>query len=222
MKRIVILISGRGSNMQALVHALRQPVTAAEVVAVISDVATAPGLAWAEQQALATACAPRRARAERAAFEAELSAAIDAHAPDLIVLAGFMRVLSPAFIERYPDRIINVHPSLLPAFEGLNTHRRALETGVLVHGCTVHGVDAELDRGPPLMQAVVPVLPDDDETRLSERVLAFEHRILPATVRAWASGDLSWQGRRVRRAPGVPRILLHPSLHSSLIDSSHP
>ena len=179
MKRIVILISGRGSNMEALLKA-RLP---AEIVAVISNESAAKGLATAQAQGIATAVVPHRAFAGRAAFDAALAAEIDRHQPDWIVLAGFMRVLTEPFVARYLGRMVNIHPSLLPSFPGLHTHQRALDAGVRIHGCTVHFVTSGLDSGPIIIQAAVPVLPDDTEDSLAARVLAQEHRIYPQAVR---------------------------------------
>ena len=180
MKKIVILISGRGSNMQAILEA-RLPLS---VAAVISNDATASGLITAQKHGVATRVVDHRAHADRAAFDTALAAAIDEYAPDLLVLAGFMRILTADFVGHYRDRILNIHPSLLPAFTGLHTHRRALEAGVKVHGCSVHFVTPELDHGPIVAQAAVPVLDDDSEDTLAARVLAQEHRIYPQAV-AW-------------------------------------
>ena len=179
MKKIVILISGRGSNMQAILEA-RLPVT---VAAVISNEPQAGGLAIARRHGIETAVVEHRAHVNRAAFDAALAAKIDAYAPDLIVLAGFMRILTDDFVNRYGGRLINIHPSLLPSFAGLNTHRRALEAGVKVHGCTVHFVTPRLDHGPIVIQAAVPVADGDSEESLAARVLAEEHRIYPQAVR---------------------------------------
>lgn len=179
MKRIVILISGRGSNMEALLKA-RLP---AEIVAVISNEPAAKGLATAQAQHIATAVVPHRAFADRAAFDAALAAEIDRHQPDLIALAGFMRVLTEPFVARYLGRMVNIHPSLLPSFPDLHTHQRALDAGVRIHGCTVHFVTPGLDSGPIIIQAAVPVLPDDTEDSLAARVLAQEHCIYPQAVR---------------------------------------
>jgi phosphoribosylglycinamide formyltransferase-1 len=185
-KTLVILISGRGSNMEALLEA-RLP---ARVAAVISNNPKARGLVTAQARGLATAVVDHRAFPDRAAFDTALAAEIDRHRPDLIVLAGFMRILTETFIARYRGRLINIHPSLLPAFTGLHTHRRALEAGVRVHGCTVHFVAPEVDSGPIIAQAAVPVLPGDTEERLAARVLAEEHRIYPQVVRWLCEGRL--------------------------------
>lgn len=184
MKKIVILISGRGSNMQAILEA-KLPV---KVAAVISNDPAAGGLATARSHGIATHVVDHRQFADRAAFDRELQTAIDSFAPDLVVLAGFMRILTPQFVAHYCNRLINIHPSLLPSFTGLHTHRRALEAGVKVHGCTVHFVTAELDHGPIVIQAAVPVLDGDTEDTLAARVLAQEHRVYPQAVR-WFCED---------------------------------
>jgi phosphoribosylglycinamide formyltransferase-1 len=196
MKSIVILISGRGSNMEAIVRA---DIAAARISAVISNRADAKGLEFAAAHGIPTAVVDHRAFAGRAEFDAALIETIEAHGADLVVLAGFMRVLTEGFVRRYEGRLLNIHPSLLPAFPGLKTHRRALETGVRVHGATVHFVTAALDCGPVVVQAVVPVLPDDDEATLAARVLAQEHRIYPQAVRWFVEERLSIEaGVRVR------------------------
>ena len=191
---IVILISGRGSNMEALLDAN----VGGTIAAVISNRADAGGLAIAQRRGVATAVVEHRAFRSREDFEAALSAAIDRFAPGLVVLAGFMRILTPAFVARYTGRMINIHPSLLPAFPGLDTHRRALEAGVKIHGCTVHFVTDALDHGPIVAQAAVPVLDDDDEASVAARVLAEEHRILPQAVRWFCEGRLVVESGRVR------------------------
>lgn len=185
-KKIVILISGRGSNMEAILGA-RLPV---HVACVISNEPDAKGLATARAQKVATAVVPHRDFTDRAAFDAALAAAIDAHHPDLIVLAGFMRILTDGFIVRYQGRLMNIHPSLLPSFPGLHTHRHALAAGVRIHGCTVHFVTSAVDRGPIIVQAAVPVLPGDSEETLSARVLREEHRVYPQAVRWFCEGRL--------------------------------
>ena len=197
MKNIVILISGRGSNMQALVQAA---IPGAQVAAVISNRADAAGLAWAAAQGLATAGLSHRDYPSREDYDAALMALIDTYAPDLVVLAGFMRILTPAFCRHYQGRLINIHPSLLPAFTGLDTHQRALESGCRVAGCTVHFVTPELDCGPVIVQGAVPVLDNDTAATLAERVLAVEHQVLPQAVADFVSGSLSIRGNRVYRA----------------------
>lgn len=192
MKSIVILVSGRGSNMQAIVDAA---IPGARIAAVISNRPDASGLAFAAERGIETAVVDHKAYADRATFDQALAGCIDGYRPDLVVLAGFMRVLTDDFVRRYEGRLINIHPSLLPSFPGLHTHRRALEAGVRVHGATVHFVTATLDCGPIIVQAVVPVLPGDDEARLAARVLAQEHRIYPQAVRWFVDGRLSVDGQ---------------------------
>ncbi|WP_027478056.1 phosphoribosylglycinamide formyltransferase [Curvibacter gracilis] len=186
MKNIVILISGGGSNMKALVGAAQRENWAqrhgARIVAVISNKADSAGLAWAQAQGLATAVLSHRDFASREAFDAQLAQLIDLHEPALVLLAGFMRILTPGFVARYEGRLINIHPSLLPAFTGLNTHQRAIEAGCAFAGATVHRVTAELDHGEILGQAVVPVLPGDRPEQLAARVLSQEHQLYPAVV----------------------------------------
>ena len=188
MKNIVILVSGGGSNMAAIVReALRgnwRDTLGAEVVAVISNRADAGGLALAKNQKIATAVVDHTAFANRDAFDAALAEAIDRHQPAVVALAGFMQILTSAFVERYAGRLVNIHPSLLPAFPGLNTHQRAIEAGCKVAGATVHLVTSELDHGPILEQAVVPVLAGDTEQALAARVLTQEHLIYPRAIAA--------------------------------------
>ena len=189
MKRVAILISGGGSNMLALVRDMVGDHPARPVL-VASNVPNAVGLARAADLGLATAAVDHRNFAgDRAAFEAELMAQIMAARPDIICLAGFMRVLTPAFVAPFAGRMINIHPSLLPKYPGLHTHRRALDAGDIVAGCSVHEVTAELDAGPILGQAQVPILPADTADSLSARVLVQEHRLYPAVLRRFASGD---------------------------------
>lgn len=186
MKNIVILISGRGSNMEAIVRAG----IPARIAAVISNRSDAAGLRFAVQSGIATATIDDRRFPTREAFDEELAAAVDTHSPDLVALAGFMRILSDGFVRRYEGRLVNVHPSLLPAFPGLHTHRRALEAGVKVHGCTVQFVTQQLDHGPIIAQAAVPVRPGDTEEILAARVLRQEHRIYPLALRWFVEGRL--------------------------------
>jgi phosphoribosylglycinamide formyltransferase-1 len=200
MRSIVILISGRGSNMEALLAAG----IPARFAAVVSNRPDAKGLAIAAGFGVATAVVDHRAYSERRDFDAALRAVIDRHSPDLVVLAGFMRVLGDEFVRHYQGRLMNIHPSLLPLFPGLDTHRRALEAGVKLHGCTVHFVTPALDSGPIVIQAAVPVLEQDDEEALAARVLAQEHRIYPQAVR-WFISDrlrLTADGRVSMVAPG--------------------
>ncbi len=188
MKNIVILISGGGSNMATIVRTAQQEHWeqryGARVAAVISNKPDAAGLAFAREQGIATEALDHKAFASREAFDAELAATIDRHQPALVVLAGFMRILTPGFVAHYAGRLINIHPSLLPAFTGLHTHQRAIDAGCKVAGVTVHQVTAELDVGPILDQAVVPVLPGDTAETLAARVLTQEHVIYPRAVRA--------------------------------------
>lgn len=184
--RAVILISGRGSNMEALLRA-GLPV---DFAAVISNTAEAKGLAIARELGVATAVVSHADYPDRAAYDARLAEVIDSYAADLVCLAGFMRILTEGFVRRYQGRMLNIHPSLLPAFTGLNTHARALAAGVKLHGCTVHFVTPELDAGPIVAQAAVPVLDDDTPESLGARVLAQEHRIYPQAVRWFAEGRL--------------------------------
>jgi phosphoribosylglycinamide formyltransferase-1 len=201
---MVILISGRGSNMQAMVEA------GLPVAAVISNRADAAGLKYAAARGIATAVVEHRGYATREAFDQALAQAIDAFRPDLLVLAGFMRILTEDFVLRYRDRLLNIHPSLLPAFPGLDTHARALAAGVKLHGATVHFVTAELDHGPIVIQAAVPVLRCDDEATLAARVLAEEHRIYPQAARWFLEGNLVIEGGVVRVKGDHPQQLYAP------------
>lgn len=207
-KRIVILISGRGSNMEAIVEACVRERWDAQVAAVISNRADAGGLSFAASRGIATAVVDHRSFASREAFDAALAQAIDAHAPDLLLLAGFMRILTPAFVQRYDGRLLNIHPSLLPLFPGLHTHRRAIEAGCKVAGATVHFVTADLDHGPIVAQAAVPVLAGDTEDSLAERVLAREHLLYPLAVRWFVQGLLRTERGVVRQLRGESQLLL--------------
>jgi phosphoribosylglycinamide formyltransferase 1 len=186
MKNIVILISGGGSNMAAIVRTAQAQQWAtrygAQVAAVISNKPDAKGLQFAQQQGIATAVLDHKAFSSREAFDAQLADVIDSYAPALVVLAGFMRILTPTFVQRYAGRLLNIHPSLLPAFPGLHTHQRAIDAGCHFAGATVHQVTAELDHGPIIAQAVVPVLPGDTADTLAARVLSQEHLIYPQAV----------------------------------------
>jgi phosphoribosylglycinamide formyltransferase-1 len=206
--RIVLLVSGRGSNMQAIHGACVQQGWPAQVVAVISNRPGAGGLAYAAGRGIAAQCVDHQAYASREAFDTALAAAIDAHAPDLVVLAGFMRILTEGFVRRYEGRMLNIHPSLLPAFPGLHTHRRALEAGCQLAGATVHFVTPELDHGPIVMQAAVAVRPGDDEHTLAARVLGAEHQIYPLAVRWFVEGQLIVEGGRVRHRGGASQVLM--------------
>ena len=182
MKRIVILLSGRGTNMEAIVRACAAEGWPAQVAAIISNRADAAGIEFARSHGIEAVVVDHRSFATRDAFDLELAQRIDAFAPDVVVLAGFMRILGDAFVQRYEGRLVNVHPSLLPAFTGLHTHRRAIEAGCKLAGATVHFVTARLDHGPIIAQAVVPVLPDDTEATLAARVLEREHVLYPLAV----------------------------------------
>jgi phosphoribosylglycinamide formyltransferase-1 len=210
-KRIVVLISGTGTNMEALVES-RLPAT---IAAVISNVPDVRGLATARARGISTAVIDHRRYAGRPEFEAALACEIDHYAPDLVVLAGFMRVLTESFVRRYGGRILNIHPSLLPAFSGLHTHRRALQGGVRVHGCTVHFVTTTLDHGPIVAQAAVPVIAGDTEEQLAARVLREEHRIYPQAVRWFCEGRLTLTDHGtvlVDGAAAADGVLLSPPL----------
>ncbi|WP_303785461.1 phosphoribosylglycinamide formyltransferase [Azovibrio restrictus] len=199
MKRIVILISGRGSNMEAMIRARDQGrLPGAELVAVIANRPDAGGLQTAAAAGIPTRVLDHKAFADRTSFDAALADCIDGFEPDLVVLAGFMRILTEGFVRRFEGRLLNIHPSLLPAFPGLHTHRRALDEGVRIHGCTVHFVTPALDHGPVVIQAAVPVLDEDDEASLAARVLAQEHVIYPRAVRWFVEGRLRLEGGRVR------------------------
>jgi len=208
MQRIVILISGRGSNMEAIQQRCAAEGWPAQVVAVIANRADAAGLRYATAQGIAAAVVDHKAHATRDAFDAELARVVDGFAPDLVVLAGFMRILGAGFVRHYEGRMLNVHPSLLPAFPGLHTHRRALEAGCKAVGATVHFVTADLDHGPIVMQSVVPVHPGDDEHALAARVLATEHVIYPLAVRWFVEGRLRVEGGIVSHTGGASQVLL--------------
>ena len=214
MIKTVILISGRGSNMEALIAARAAGTLPVDIAAVISNRPDAAGLATAAAAGIAVRCIDHKACAGRDAFDAALAACIDSFAPDLVVLAGFMRILSDGFVCHYAGRLMNIHPSLLPAFPGLHTHRRALEEGVRIHGCTVHFVTPTLDHGPVIIQAAVPVLDRDDEATLAGRVLRQEHRIYPQAVRWFAEDRLRLENGRVRLAaePADGAVLIAPEV----------
>jgi len=209
MKNIVVLISGRGSNLGVLLDAA----IPARFAAVISNRPGALGLQLATARGIPAITLDHKAFADREGFDAALMAEIDKHAPDLIVLAGFMRVLTPAFVNRYQGRLINIHPSLLPVFPGLHTHERALAAGVKIHGCSVHFVTAELDHGPIIIQAAVPVHESDTPATLAERVLVEEHKAYPLAVRWFVEGrlKLTEDGRVfLVGAPQTAQALLSP------------
>jgi phosphoribosylglycinamide formyltransferase-1 len=207
MKRIVVLISGRGSNMQAIVRACAEERWDAEVAAVVSNRPHAAGLAFAAERGITTGVVDHRSHADRNQFDTALAEAIDAHAPDVVVLAGFMRILGEGFVARYAGRMLNIHPSLLPAFPGLHTHRRAIEAGCRVAGATVHFVTAQLDHGPIVAQAVVPILAGDTEETVAARVLEREHVIYPRAVRWFLEGQLAIDGNIVTHRRGEPQLL---------------
>ncbi len=201
-KRVGVLISGRGSNLQALLDACADAAFPATIVLVISDQAEAPGLERAARAGVPTQVVARRDYADRAACDAAMTAAFEAAGVELICLAGFMRILSEAFVDHWRDRTINIHPSLLPLFPGLDTHARALEAGVKLHGCTVHYLRFEMDSGPILGQAAVPVLPGDDAETLAARVLEAEHRLYPHCLRLVAEGRVQIRGATAE-TPGI-------------------
>ena len=212
-KRTAILISGRGSNMQALAAAARAADYPAEIVLVISNRPDAAGLQWAKANGLATLVIDHKAHASRAAFEDALQQALDGANVELIALAGFMRLMTPAFVERWRDRMINIHPSLLPSFRGLHTHEQALAAGVRIAGCTVHFVRTETDTGPIIAQAV-PVLSSDTATTLAARVLEVEHKIYPIALKLVASGRASFEGEKIVISEGDTEMssLFSPSM----------
>ena len=212
MKSIVILISGRGSNMEALLAAVARNELPVRIAAVISNRPDAKGLQTAAAQGVPTAVVDHKGYAGREAFDAALAECIDGYAPDLVVLAGFMRILTEGFVRHYEGRLLNIHPSLLPSFPGLHTHQRALEEGVRIHGCTVHFVTPALDHGPVVVQAAVPVLDGDDEAALAARVLKQEHLVYPLAVRWFAEGRLQLVEGRVRldAERPVPPALIAP------------
>jgi phosphoribosylglycinamide formyltransferase-1 len=196
-KRTVILISGRGSNMMSLVEAARAPDYPAEMIAVISNRPEAPGVAWARAQGIAATVIDHKAYKGREAFEAELDKALNGLKPDIIALAGFMRLMTAPFVRRWQDRMINIHPSLLPSFKGLHTHEAALAAGVKIAGCTVHYVRPEMDAGPIIGQAAVPVLSSDTPETLAARVLSAEHKLYPHALRLVATGRTTVADKKV-------------------------
>ena len=205
---VAVLISGRGSNLQALIDAARRADYPAEIVRVIANVPGAGGLARATQAGIATETIDHRKFANRPAFEAALDASIRASGAELVCLAGFMRLLTAGFVDAWRDRLINIHPSLLPKFPGLDTHKRALEAGETHAGCSVHFVRTEMDSGPLLVQAAVPVLPGDDEDRLAARVLQAEHRAYPLALSLVAAGRVRVAGEQalIDGQPGPVRL----------------
>lgn len=213
-KRTAILISGRGSNMQSLVRAMAEPGFPAEPAVVVSNRPEALGLSWAEGQGIPAVAIDHRAFATRMAFEARLHQTLMDHGTELICNAGFMRLLTGGFVDRWKDRQLNIHPSLLPSFPGLHTHKRALEAGVMITGCTVHFVRLEMDSGPIIAQAAVPVLPGDTEDSLAARVLEAEHKLYPLALRLVASGAVRVENETLVLTAGVevPPPLYVPSV----------
>ncbi|WP_308024978.1 phosphoribosylglycinamide formyltransferase [Neisseria oralis] len=201
MKNIVILISGRGSNMQAIVNA---GIPDVRIAAVLSNSATAAGLAWAADRGIPTDSLNHKDFASRGAFDQAMMEKIDAYQPDLVVLAGFMRILTPEFCTRYEGRLMNIHPSILPSFTGLHTHERALAAGCRVAGCTIHFVTSELDCGPIISQGVVPIFDNDTADDIAARVLKVEHRLFPQAVADFAAGRLKIEGNRVINSRNQP------------------
>ena len=196
-KRTAILISGRGSNMRSLVEAARAPDYPATIALVISNRPEAAGAVWAVEQGLPTVIIDHKSYGSRGEFERALQSALDMHAIELVALAGFMRLMTPEFVGHWQDRMINIHPSLLPSFKGLHTHERAIEAGVKIAGCTVHFVRAEMDDGPIIAQAAVPVLEGDTAETLAARILKLEHRVYPAALRLVAAGTARLEGEKV-------------------------
>lgn len=218
--RLVVLVSGRGSNMQSIVQACHQQAFPAEVVAVLSNRVDAAGIEWAASRGIATRTVSHRAHATREAFDAVLASEIDTFAPDYVLLAGFMRILTDGFVNHFAGRLINIHPSLLPLFPGLHTHQQALDAGVQVHGCTVHFVTPRLDHGPIVAQGAVPVLAGDTPESLAQRVLQVEHLVYPAVVRWLAEGRVSVSADRVQVAGGAPRLFQIPHVQSESVVAS--
>ncbi|KVE80788.1 phosphoribosylglycinamide formyltransferase [Burkholderia cepacia] len=214
MKKLVILISGRGSNMEAIVRACAQERWPAEIAAVIANRPGAAGLAFAASHGVATAVVDHRSFDGRDSFDAALAAEIDRFAPDLVVLAGFMRILTPAFVRRYEGRLLNIHPSLLPSFKGIHTHQQALDAGVALHGASVHFVIPELDSGAIVAQGAVPVRAGDDAAALAQRVLAVEHVLYPRAVRWFIEGRLRLENGRAVVAPEEARWIFADQPHT--------
>ncbi|MGE0801434.1 MAG: phosphoribosylglycinamide formyltransferase [Lautropia sp.] len=220
--QLVILISGRGSNLRSIVAATRDGSLAADVAGVVANRSDAAGLGWADRQGLPVATVEHRSFETRAAFDQALAGAIEALAPSpqrrWVVLAGFMRILGDAFVERFAGRLVNIHPSLLPAYPGLHTHRQVLADGALLHGATVHLVTPALDHGPIVAQAVVPVLAGDDEATLADRVLGLEHQLYPLALGWLVAGRVAVSDGRARldgADASAARTLLHPLLQAA-------
>jgi len=212
--KVGVLISGRGSNMAALIEAAREPSYPAEIACVVSNVAAAAGVETARQAGIATAVIPHKDFPDRESFDRAVSAELEKHGVGLVALAGFLRIQSPWFPQHWAGRIINIHPSLLPAFKGLRVQQQALDAGVRLSGCTVHFVTPDLDSGPIIAQAAVPVLPGDDETALAARVLDAEHRLYPLALRLIAEGKVRVEGERavVADAPALDGIMFNPAI----------
>jgi phosphoribosylglycinamide formyltransferase-1 len=218
-KRVVILISGRGSNMSALIDAASEPDFPAEIVAVISNKEDAKGLNVAAAHGIETKAITRKSYASKAELDAALDAELKRLGADIVCLAGYMRLLTPAFTEEWAGRIINIHPSLLPMFRGLDTHAKALESGMRVHGCTVHFVTAGMDEGPIIAQAAVPILPDDNEDALALRVLKVEHQLYPLALRLVALDKARMEnGRTILEGVAAEGALLSPGSASDEVD----
>ena len=210
--KLGVLISGRGSNLQALIDACAAPDFPAEIAVVVSNTPDAGGLERAREAGIAAETVDHRGFPDKPSFERAITDVLEAREVELVCLAGFMRLLTERFVDHWRDRLINIHPSLLPAFRGLDTHARALEAGVRVSGCTAHFVRPAMDDGPIIIQAAVPVAEDDTPDTLAERVLAAEHRIYPAAVRLIAEGRARVEGGRVRSAEAAapPETLVNP------------
>lgn len=216
-KRVGILISGRGSNMRSLVEASRAADCPYDVVVVIANRPDAAGLAWAKEQGIPALGLDHMRYENRGHFEGQLHTVLTASKVDLVACAGFMRLMTPDFVQRWHDRMLNIHPSLLPAFKGLHTHEKALAAGVKVAGCTVHLVRAEMDDGPILGQAAVPVHEADTPETLAERILSAEHKLYPFILSAFASGKITIAGERVSWSASVNQgdTLFSPKLHAT-------
>jgi len=197
MVKIGVLVSGRGSNLQAIIDAIKEGRLEAEIPLVISDKREAYALERSRREGIKSMVLERKDYSTKNEFESALAGALKEEGVDLVVLAGFMRILGKTFLREFPRRVINIHPSLIPAFQGLEAQRRAVEFGVKVSGCTVHIVDESVDGGPVIVQAVVPLLPEEDPNTLAERILAYEHRILPQTIQWFSEGRVMIEGRRV-------------------------
>ncbi|MEQ1953238.1 phosphoribosylglycinamide formyltransferase [Mesorhizobium sp. CN2-181] len=219
-KRVSILISGRGSNMAALITAAQETDFPAEIVGVISDKADAPGLAYADAAGIVTKVLPRADFDSKEAHDQAIDATLHVFGTEIVCLAGYMRLLTDALVAEWRGRMINIHPALLPLFKGLNTHQRALDAGVRIHGCTVHFVTPQMDDGPIIAQAAVPVLLDDDADTLGARVLKAEHRLFPRALRLVAEGKARMEGGRTAFDPSTPIVTASASLDSLVASST--